>query len=193
MLCAAGLFCTVAQAAIVFDFSWTGNPAQDPNLTSSGDTTASVSGFIELDVGPGDSFDKNDVLSASFTLSSSLFEDVVFGHTNISFLTGTVAADGLSAGLTDFYLGDGSPPSFGCVSLAGDCARTALDRHISSYTTAPDTDVSFLYTTTEAARASFHLTAADPVPVSLPGTAALALASLAAMTVVRRRRPSAGG
>lgn len=180
-LLAAGTLLSSAASAGVFTLSWTGNPALDAQIVNSGDPAAALAGSIELNVGAGQAFTAANVVAASLTLTGTGFAPLAFG--TISFLSGTVSADGLSASLTDFFLGDGSVPSFGCASFAGDC-RVNSGYNIGSSTSAGL--ATFLYSSTAAAQASYHLTAGNGNGVPLPGTLALALAGLGLLAAGRK-------
>jgi hypothetical protein len=192
-LAIAALSSAPALAGVVFNFSWTGDPALNAAIASSNDPTAFVTGMLELNVSPGQSFDQTNVVAASFTAKASAsvvsLPSFVFDLADLGFLSGTVAGDGLSASLIDFFLLDhGADIAFGCASPLGDCS-TELDTNI-VFGTSPLDSVMVSYLSTQAAQASLRLTAVQNV-VSVPATLALALLGLAAAARTARRRQGA--
>ncbi|MEM6634533.1 MAG: VPLPA-CTERM sorting domain-containing protein [Pseudomonadota bacterium] len=178
---AASLASSPAQA-ITFDFFWTGDPSVDTNLTMSGDPTASALGTLEIDAMAGDTFGLADVVSVNIAVTGDLFTD--FNVISLLAISGTIAADGLSASLVDIFTR--VPQNFGCDSALGDCGAVAGF----NITIASAPDRVFTYTSTSAAQQSFVLTAVAPIP--LPAGLPLLLAGLGGFAILRRARRTNG-
>lgn len=175
----------VPAQAIVFNVFWTGDPTIDTNLVRSGDPTASVTGVIDINAAPGAAFTANDITSLSLAVSGTQFDDFRLALPLVA--EGTIAADGVSATLTDFSAVQlNSFATFGCQSFSGDCSQVANGNNI-AIPLDPDLTIGFSYSSTAAAQQSITLTA----PIPLPAPAMLLLTGLLGLGLVVRRKWSA--
>jgi hypothetical protein len=84
-----------ANASLIFDFYWAGNPALDSTIVSSPDASVMAIGTIELDAAAGENFGLADILATDITVSASSFASFIVNSWTSA--GGSIAADGLSA------------------------------------------------------------------------------------------------
>jgi hypothetical protein len=166
-----------AHAAIVFNFSWTGDPAEDPAIVSSPNATLRAVGTITIDALAGAGFTTANVVATSIAVSGAGLPDFAFTGWNLA--EGTIAADGLSALFTDaFVQGGANVGFFGCEAV--DCFNSVVRARLG--TDANDV----VYTSAANALASMRMTAV-PLPAGLP----LLLGGLGLLLLAGSRRGSA--
>jgi len=183
---AAGLCLAAATPAhaIVFNFSWSSNAAQDPTIVSSTANGATVTGTMTINAPRGSSFGLADIAAVNLTASGGGLAS--FGISFWQDAAGSIAADGLSAA----FVGAGSNEPF--VNTAGNffgCRTGGCDvfggvRNITVRSGTTSVDV--LYTSGDAALASMRLTSVATVP--LPAALPLAFAGVAVFGFAARAR-----
>jgi hypothetical protein len=109
--------------ALVFNFSWTGNPTLDTNITTSTDSTLSATGTIEINKNAGETFALTDIVSTNINVTGNSITPFTF--TSWGTAGGSIAVDGLSA----TFSAVGDPFSyeshfFGC--LSSQCADSVI-------------------------------------------------------------------
>jgi hypothetical protein len=184
----AGLASGPAAAAILFNFSWTADPAQDPNIIVSPDPTITATGTMTIDAGPGETFSLSDIIAVNINVSGATIAP--FTITSWVDAAGSIAADGLSA----TFVGSGSHEPFAFLASGAffgcertDCLNVDGTQGELFVRDANAVGSRLFYTSGVAALSSMRLTAAvNGVP--LPGTVPLLLGGLLALAVVRRRR-----
>ena len=169
-----------ASASLMFDFSWS---SAGSTPTPAG-AVGSATGTFTIDKAASEAFVISDVTAFSITAMStniSSFSISAFGAPN--FFTGTIAGDGLSASLTDIFIGDVTE-GFGCTSA--NCAGAGRVGVGSG-----GADDFFDFGNGLAAQQSFVLTASSMGSVPEPSTLLLFSAGLTGLALRRyRKRPS---
>lgn len=191
-----------AASATTFNFFWSGDPQRDPNLLSSGDPAAKVTGTITADVSPGDLLTAGRVTAFDLFVDITPYSQTAFGQTyemddfrvtTITALTGRVSQDGTSVSLLDVWL-RGSDPAFVRNQFTiGGCTSSGCAMFIQHGARPPK---QFGYSDGDAALGSVLLTTEAvpsdaPPPVPLPAGITLSLTGLGALGLLARRRARA--
>lgn len=169
-----------AHSSIVFNFSWTGDPTQDPAIVTSPDATLRAIGVVEIDAAPGAVFTNADIVSTNITVSGAGFADWSF--TSWTQAGGSIAADGLSASFSAManphHVTSGS--FFGCLDFYCESGDLRVRSGTLTY--------NLHYDSPESALAAMQMTAMPPIPaIPLPAGLPLLLGGLGLLAVVRRR------
>ena len=162
--------------AITFNFSWSGDPTQDTNITTTDDPTLKATGIIEINKLAGESFTVSDIGIFNISVTGqnitgfNISSVEPFGG-SISKFAGIIAADGLSASLDAFYSSrEGGQKGFGCNQVDAEC----LDGQIGILDDFEEQVVQPVvnYNTQENALRSLSLTVSEavPEPVTILGT-----------------------
>lgn len=162
--------------AAIYDFSWTGDPAEDPTIVSSDDSTLRANGTIEIDTLPGETFALSDILSTNISVTGDTIADFVL--TSWVQAGGSIAADGSSAVFSaagNPYYSSPSAGFFGC-SFVG-CSNGEID------VDSPGVDNVVGYGNDAQALASMRMTQAVPAPATL----ALLMAGIIGIRYARKR------
>ncbi|SFI54684.1 PEP-CTERM sorting domain-containing protein [Albimonas pacifica] len=181
---AAGLALSpvAAQATIVFNFEWSG-AADALGVVSTQDPTLTGSGWIELDVAAGETFNQSDVVDMLLSFSGVEITPFIIDAGDSLTFGGQVAASGATATLFDFpapAMISGSN-FFGCAESG--CGSTLFNILVSDGVN----DLLVGYGSSVAAAGSIQLTAVGAA-VPLPATLPLAVAGLGALAWASRRR-----
>ena len=88
-----------AQAGLIFDFFWSGDPSSDPTIFYSDDASLMAVGTIEIDAAAGTDFTLSNILATDITVSGASFSPYVMDSwiDNEFGIGGSISADGLSA------------------------------------------------------------------------------------------------
>lgn len=110
------LLAPTGAEALTFDFFFTGDDQANGAITTTDDAALEITGTIDIDALPGASFGTGDVTALSLSVQSTGLDPIGFTippAPDMFFVAGTLAADGLSASLTDFFVQSGDD-LFGC-------------------------------------------------------------------------------
>ena len=172
-------------AAATFNFSWSGDPAADLALISSGDTTARAFGtFVIPGAVPNALLGADDVTSFSLTFQTATLGPATITQADavLFFFAGTVAANGRSIAVSDFLTDRGDPGetlrTFGCI--VADCPILDGENVFMRF---GEERLDFLYDSQADAQASMRMTV-----IPLPASAFLLIGALAGLAALRRRR-----
>ncbi|MDJ1008591.1 MAG: VPLPA-CTERM sorting domain-containing protein [Paracoccaceae bacterium] len=185
-ICAGSLGAAAHAGTVTFKFDW-----EAVSASSTSDETVTASGLIALDgVSAGDRFGAGNLHSLSLFVRGDSIADLTLTEDDPDiFLDGTIAADGITAALTDFFVGALNVYGFGC-ALAG-CVQTAGGSNIVAGEEPPNPLATATYRSPVSALESMFLerveAPAEMSVVPLPASAPLLLAALAALAVWRRR------
>ncbi|MEM1190522.1 MAG: hypothetical protein AAGI72_18465 [Pseudomonadota bacterium] len=166
------------NAALMFDFFWSSAGAT-PSLAGN---SSIATGTWLIDALPGESFVNADVVSVDVTLTTVGPDAGSENFTTSFFNAGRIAADGLTASLTNFGLtGNVGNRAFLCPFF--ECSFDALEGtfSVNAFT---NSNLAYTYPSQQAILDSFVLTASA---VPLPGTLALSLLGFSAILLARRR------
>ncbi|WOJ92069.1 PEP-CTERM sorting domain-containing protein [Congregibacter variabilis] len=165
---------SLANASLIFDFSWIG-----------GSDSVTALGTMEINAAAGESFVLSDIVATDITVSSDLF--TTYSFTGWTSAGGSIAADGLSAAFSvagNPYFQDPIQDSkfFGCLSPL--CGGGHEIRAVFG-----DTPIDISYESAADAVASMQMTRQTgvvPAPVTLP----LLVLGLAILGWSRRKKHS---
>lgn len=160
-LAAALTLCLVAPAdAIIFDFSWSGDPTADATIISSDDATLQAIGTIEIDALPGSAFGLADIVATGIDVTGNTITDFMFN--SWSSAAGSIAADGLSA---TFVGSAANEPFFGSGPAFFGCLFNLCDNPVIRARSGVTSEVT--YASPDDALASMQMTASVPEPTTL--------------------------
>jgi hypothetical protein len=150
---ALSLFAAIPAYSASFNFNWNNN---DPNIidnpSAAGNLT--VVGSLDINKNAGESFIETDISNVNLLATTP---DGSFTFTSLGTTSGAIAANGLSASITDIFTDFGIFEAFGCNFI--DCSNLVVVIGTSSSNNA----FSVNYDSQANAQASFQLTA-SPVP-----------------------------
>ena len=172
-------------AAATFNFSWFGDPGAYPALVSSDDATARAFGtFVIPGAAPNALLGVADVTSFSLTFQTATLgpETITKADAVEFFFTGTVAGNGQSIAVSDFFIDRGDPGetlrAFGC-----DAATCPILDEKNVFMRFGEERLDFIYASQSDAQASLRMTV-----IPLPASAFMLIGALAGLAALRRRR-----